>query len=209
MSALPFMNMFWSDYFSDTRHLTCEQHGAYLQLIGSLWIAGGSLPSDPKKLAKIASCSPSRWARIEAEVMAFFDVKDGTISHTRVSLELKKAREKSIKRAEVGSLGGRAKSLKSNKTGVAIATGLLKHPEPEPEYKGKPLQGLTLIRRGKEILPLEGQSLAESQIEKDASVLADRPWNMTDTQYGSVADRKTQAEEALRAMGIFPKGRRA
>ena len=128
------MQMYWSDYFGDTRHLTCEQHGAYLQLIGSMWLAGGKLANDAKKLAKITGCTASRWAKIQAEVMELFEVCEDTISHKRVMFELKKAQEKSIKRAEVGSLGGKAKSLKNNETDVAIATVLLKHlPEPEPE----------------------------------------------------------------------------
>ena len=134
MSEMPFMQMYWSDYFGDTRHLTCEQHGAYLQLIGTMWTAGGTLPADPRKLAKITGCTPSRWAKISPEVMAFFILSGDVITHKRVTFELEKAREKSIKRAEVGAKGGRAKALKNNEASLAIATDLLKHsPEPEPE----------------------------------------------------------------------------
>jgi len=126
--------MYWSDYFGDTRHLTCEQHGAYLQLIGTMWTAGGTLPADPRKLAKITGCTPSRWAKISPEVMAFFTLSGDVITHKRVTFELEKAREKSIKRAEVGAKGGRAKALKNKEADLAIATDLLKHsPEPEPE----------------------------------------------------------------------------
>jgi len=134
MSGPAFMQMYWSDYFGDTRHLTCEQHGAYLQLLGSMWLAGGSLPDDAKKLAKITGCTASRWAKISPEVMMFFDAENGEITHKRITIELKKAREKSIKRAEVGSLGGRAKSLKNNETVVAIATVLPEH-LPDTRYQ--------------------------------------------------------------------------
>jgi uncharacterized protein YdaU (DUF1376 family) len=134
MSAPPFMQMYWSDYFGDTRHLSCEQHGAYLQLLGSMWLAGGSLPNDARKLAKITGCTASRWAKISGDVLAFFDTADGLLTHKRIGFELEKAREKSIKRAEAGSLGGTAKALKSNKPIVANDTRLLKHlPELEPE----------------------------------------------------------------------------
>jgi uncharacterized protein YdaU (DUF1376 family) len=134
VSAPPFMQMYWSDYFGDTRHLSCEQHGAYLQLLGSMWLAGGSLPMDPRKLAKITGCTAARWAKISDDVLAFFDCAEGALSHKRVGFELEKAREKSIKRAEAGSLGGAAKSLKAHAPKVAIATNLPKHlPEPEPE----------------------------------------------------------------------------
>lgn len=127
MTSPPFMQMYWSDYFGDTRHLSCEQHGAYLQLLGSMWLAGGSLPNDDRKLAKITGCTASRWAKIRDDVMAFFEVAGDLITHKRVTFELEKAREKSIKRAEVGSRGGKAKALKTKETPLAIASDLLYH----------------------------------------------------------------------------------
>jgi uncharacterized protein YdaU (DUF1376 family) len=136
------MQMYWSDYFGDTRHLTCEQHGAYLQLIGSMWLAGGSLPNDPRKLAKVTGCSASRWAKIADDVLDLFTIEDGQLTHKRVTFELEKANEKSIKRAKAGSLGGKSKSLKTQETDEAIATGLLKHlPEPEPDTPIGPQEG--------------------------------------------------------------------
>jgi uncharacterized protein YdaU (DUF1376 family) len=136
MSGPAFMQIYWSDYFGDTRHLSCEQHGAYLQLLGSMWLAGGSLPNDAKKLAKITGCTASRWAKICPEVLAFFSVDGDTLTHKRVMFELKKAHEKSIKRAEAGSLGGRAKSLKNNDTDEANASILPKH-LPDTRYQNK------------------------------------------------------------------------
>lgn len=136
MSAPPFMQMYWSDYFGDTRHLSCEQHGAYLQLLGSMWLAGGSLPNDARKLAKITGCTASRWAKIAVDVLAFFDIAADTLTHKRIGIELEKAHEKSIKRAEAGSRGGTAKALKTHAPDVAIATDLPQHlPEPEPEIE--------------------------------------------------------------------------
>ena len=133
------MQMYWTDYFGDTRHLTCEQHGAYLQLLGSMWLAGGSLPNDAKKLAKVTGCTATRWAKICAEVMAFFTVDGDVITHKRVTLELEKAREKSIKRAEAGSRGGKAKSLKINDNTLAIATDLLQH-LPDTRYQSSSVE---------------------------------------------------------------------
>lgn len=141
MSAPPFMQMYWSDYFGDTRHLSCEQHGAYLQLLGGMWLAGGSLPDDARKLAKITGCTASRWAKIAGDVLAFFDIADGLLTHKRVGIELKKAQEKSIKRAVSGSRGGTAKALNSHKANIANATVLPQHlPEPEPDTERAPTE---------------------------------------------------------------------
>lgn len=127
MTKQPFMQMYWADYFGDTRRLSCEQHGAYLQLLGSMWLEGGSLPNDDKLLAKITSCTPARWAKIKAVVLKFFTVNEDTITQRRLREELERAQEKSIIRAVVGSRGGKANALKRQEVGVAIATGLPQH----------------------------------------------------------------------------------
>jgi uncharacterized protein YdaU (DUF1376 family) len=140
MSAAPFMQLYVADYIGDTLHLTTEQHGAYLLLLMAMWRAGGSLPNDEQKLARIVGLSPARWRRVNDDVLAFFDVSEGEISQKRLTAEIEKAKEKSAKRAEAGAKGGAAKSLKNNKPAVAIANVLPKHssePEPEPEREDK------------------------------------------------------------------------
>lgn len=138
MSSPPFMQLYVSDYLGATLHFTSEQHGAYMLLLLAMWNAGGSLPDDAKTLCRITRCSPSRWGKISDAVMEKFDRGDGRISNPRLTRELEKAQEKSIKRAEVGSRGGKAKALKDNAPALAIATGLPCHsPEPEPEPEKK------------------------------------------------------------------------
>ena len=137
MSA-PFMQLYVGDYLRDTRHLTAEQHGAYLLLLMAMWNADGTLPNDHKKLARLASCTPTRWSKISADVMAFFEVDGDTVTNRRLSLELKKASEKSIKRAIAGRAGVAAKSMKSLVASSANDGALLKHSsEPEPEYSSE------------------------------------------------------------------------
>lgn len=135
------MQFYVADYLGDTRHLSTEQHGAYLLLLFAMWRAGGSLPDDPAKLARIVGLSLARWRRVSPEVMAFFEGKEGRVTQKRLAAEIEKAKEKSEKRADAGSKGGRAKALKSNDTAVAKATDLpvytraSSEPEPEPEKK--------------------------------------------------------------------------
>jgi uncharacterized protein YdaU (DUF1376 family) len=136
--SAPFMQLYVADYLGDTRHLTTEQHGAYLLLLMTMWRSDGRLPNDQKKLARIAGCSTSRWAKISSEVLEFFDAGEDGLTNVRLSRELEKASEKSIKRAVSGSLGGEAKALKTKEAKVAIATSLLKHSsEPDSELDKK------------------------------------------------------------------------
>jgi len=128
------MQLYVADYLGDTRHLTTEQHGAYLLLLMTMWRADGRLPNDTKKLARIAGCTASRWAKISEEVLAFFEADGADLTNRRLMLELKKASEKAIKRAEAGTRGGHAKALKDKDTRLANASDLPCHSsEPEPD----------------------------------------------------------------------------
>lgn len=139
MSA-PYMQLYVADYLGDTRHLTTEQHGAYLLLLMAAWRADGRLPDDDKKLARIVGCTASRWAKIKDDVLEFFDAQDGFLINERLLFELEKTTEKSIKRARSGKLGARANALKKLKGEPANDVGLLEHTragfqisEPEPD----------------------------------------------------------------------------
>lgn len=149
------MQLYVADYLGDTRHLTAEQHGAYLLLLMTMWRSGGRLPNDPKKLARIACCTGSRWGKIGDEVMAFFDVEGGEITNKRLVFELEKASEKSIKRAAAGSLGGKANSLKYNKQPEAKAARSPMHSsEPETEEESPlPPKGGKKARRAATSIP--------------------------------------------------------
>jgi uncharacterized protein YdaU (DUF1376 family) len=135
MSA-PFMQLYVGDYLGDTRHLTTEQHGAYLLLLMAMWRAGGTLPNDDAKLARIVGLSPARWRRVSSDVIAFFDADGANITQKRLVAEIEKAKEKSHKRADAGRQGGKAKALKSNDPPVANAGELPAYArassEPEP-----------------------------------------------------------------------------
>jgi uncharacterized protein YdaU (DUF1376 family) len=138
MSAAPFMQLYVGDYLADTLDLTTEQHGAYLLLLMAMWRSDGSLPNDPQKLARFARVHPPRWAKVWSEISRFFVANDGRITNARLTKEREKAVHKSNSRAASGSLGGKAKSLKTKESGVANATALLKHgqiSEPEPYKK--------------------------------------------------------------------------
>lgn len=127
MSERPFMQLYVSDFIGDTLHLSTEQIGAYMLLLMAMWNAGGTLPGDDAKLARIVRMSLKKWRGISDDLMTYFDISEGVISHNRLTKELRKSERKSELRASAGAKGGAAKSLKNNNLTVANAKQMHKH----------------------------------------------------------------------------------
>ena len=131
MSEQPFMQLYVSDYLGDTRHLSCEQHGAYLLLLMTMWNADGALPDDDKKLARCVGLTLKKWHAIKPDVAEFFTIADGVWTHGRLSKERQKGARKTELRSAAGAMGGAAKALKYNKPSVPNAVANGQHlPEP-------------------------------------------------------------------------------
>lgn len=121
MSERPFMQLYVSDFIGDTLHLSTEQIGAYMLVLMAMWNAGGKLPSDEAKLARVSRMTVKKWRSVSEDLMAFFNLSDGFISHDRLTKELQKSESKSQSRASAGAEGGRAKALKDKKARLANA----------------------------------------------------------------------------------------
>lgn len=124
MSERPFMQLYVSDFVGDTLALSAEGVGSYMLLLMAMWNANGSLPMDDTKLARIVRMTRRKWLTVAPEVMPFFAVEDGVVTHNRLTKELQKSERKSTIRAAAGSAGGTAKALKNNDPHVANATDL-------------------------------------------------------------------------------------
>lgn len=102
MAELPHMPMFWGDYLGDTTHLTCLEHGAYLQLIGKYWRQGHGFPDDDARLCRLVGLSKREWKAVREIIVEFFIIIDGVWQHKRIEQELAKARRKVEQASEAG-----------------------------------------------------------------------------------------------------------
>lgn len=127
MSERPFMQLYVSDFVGDTLQLSTEQIGAYMLILMAMWNAGGSLPDDDAKLARVARLSLKKWRAIGAGLLTFFEREAGEIGHKRLTKELRKALVKSEARAAAGARGGAATALKTKAHGEANAGALPRH----------------------------------------------------------------------------------
>ncbi|MEQ1407753.1 DUF1376 domain-containing protein [Neorhizobium sp. Rsf11] len=127
MSERPFMQLYVSDFIGDTLHLSTEQIGAYMLLLMAMWNAGGKLPGDEAKLARVARMSVKKWKAIAGDLMPFFEIDGDAIRHNRLTKELQKSESKSQSRAAAGAEGGRAKALKDKEARLANAMPTPQH----------------------------------------------------------------------------------
>lgn len=96
MSAPAYLPLFGSDYLADTRHLTTEEHGAYLLLMIAAWRQDDcGLPLDDKKLSRITGLSLRKWMTIRATILEFWKVKGVRIYQPRLHKEWTYACKKS------------------------------------------------------------------------------------------------------------------
>ena len=107
------MPLYVGDYLADTRHLTTEQHGAYLLLIMHYWQHGG-LPTDDAALMQICGIGGRgkifKWRSICLAIASFFQQPGW--HHKRIDAELQKSENIREKRQINGRIGGLRKSYK-------------------------------------------------------------------------------------------------
>ncbi|WP_375337216.1 YdaU family protein [Rhizobium bangladeshense] len=121
------MQLYVSDFIGDTLSLSTEQIGAYMLLLMAMWNAGGRLPADEAKLARVARMSVKKWKAIADDLMAFFEVDGEFVRHNRLTKELLKSESKSQSRSAAGAEGGRAKALKDKDARIANAMPSPRH----------------------------------------------------------------------------------
>lgn len=148
---LPYMPFWVDDYQRDTRHLTTEEHGAYLLLLMAAWAAPtNSLPDDDDMLARVAGISAHRWATMKHIIMAFWTF-DGR-SKRWVQKRLKKERRLAVDRKHKAS---GAAAARWNKTKKGDATSML----------GKCHPFITTIEKDKSFSEREGAQKKSSELK--------------------------------------------
>jgi uncharacterized protein YdaU (DUF1376 family) len=133
--SFAYMRLFTGDYIKDTRHLSCAEHGCYLQLLMHCWDQRGPVPLDERKLMGI--CNARSTDEIEAlrrVVQEFFVRMDDGWYNKRMQEEITAARHYSeftrrggLRSAEVRRELREVRAvqlhLNSSSTGVELQSG--------------------------------------------------------------------------------------
>jgi len=125
MSQAPFWPVATDAFIADTVHLSAEETGAYLMLLMCLWRSNGKpIPLDHKKLPRMARVRPNRWPAIWDNLEEFFHIENAMVTQKRLRKDWVTVQENITRKRESGSLGGKAKSLKTKKPPLANGTFL-------------------------------------------------------------------------------------
>ncbi len=84
----------FNDYASDTARLSCEAHGAYIQLIADYYNTKEPLPDDDFILAAVTKLPIEQWQKHRKVIARYFTIADGVWRHERIDHEIRQASEK-------------------------------------------------------------------------------------------------------------------
>lgn len=122
-TASPAIPLFGDAYIADTRHLSLEEHGAYLTLMMIAWRAEDcSLPDDDARIARMLGVTAKKWAKLKPTVMSFWCLEDGRWTQKRLSKERQYVAKKSKQNAESANARWNSKPLKTNDVDDANAS---------------------------------------------------------------------------------------
>ena len=111
MAQLPYMKMFWPDFFTDpgVEAMSPEAQGIYLLLLGRMWMNGGWLPADDRVIARRLGLDVRVWRkRYKDEMSALLSDFQGPlggacVTQNRLMLEWSKAEE--LRKQRIANLG--------------------------------------------------------------------------------------------------------
>lgn len=99
----------FKDYASDTARLSCEAHGAYIQLMTDYYNSKEPLPDDDFILAAVTKLSVEQWQKHRKVLERYFTIADGVWRHTRIDREMRQASEKHAASTAAAKIGAKAK----------------------------------------------------------------------------------------------------
>lgn len=117
MSGPLWMPLHVADYLKDTRHLSTVEHGAYLLMLMNAWTAGGTLPTDERRLARIAGLDADQWAESGEVLLAFFTLDGGAYRHKRIDAELVRAGRLIEQKRAAGKASAEARARRTEGNG--------------------------------------------------------------------------------------------
>lgn len=134
MAQMPYMKLFWPDFFGDERvqAMTAEGKGIYLLLLGVMWNSGGWIAADDKVIAKRLGLNVRAWrARYRPEIeplMTEFTAPLIGSAWTQKRLEKELAKANELRAKRIANLGMTEVEYEAKRTLTATKPAAPKQP---------------------------------------------------------------------------------
>jgi len=111
MKNSPAFQLYPADFISDPDLLEwdMEMIGAYFWMICYLWLNGGKIENNSRKIAKILKFSTNKSRRIWGNIKEKFEFSGGYITHKRVTKEMQRQETQRLMKSKAGKEGARKK----------------------------------------------------------------------------------------------------
>lgn len=169
MATLPYIQLYVSDYLSDTQHLTAEEHGAYLLIIMNYWQTEKPIPQN--RLQGISRVFNDRWTNVKQVLSEFFtEDENGCWYHTRIEQDLDKVKAKSKQASDAGKKSAEKRASKKpiNKEDSKVCLTTVQHNFNErstiEEKREKRKDKIVIDKKGSRIENLSQQQKDELQV---------------------------------------------
>jgi len=210
---LPYMPVFINDIMAKLVDLDATERGVYLFLMIGLWKAGGSLPFEPKRLARLAGVDSSDWAQTWNAIRGDFDVAVDQVRHPMIdawrdwAMKQKEGRRKGAATTNAKRWGQRSlsespsessASRSANRQRVAegVADGVAEGSQFRSQSQSQiPSSGSVEGGDG----PHQGDELEGAEAPRRATAMLDRLAPLWEVKYGR---KPARSRSALRSMGV-------
>ena len=106
MADAPAVQFYFGDFLVATAHLTLEERGAYITLLGYAWAHPEGLPEETQKLARVVGVGNKKMRSLWTELERFFKLENGAYFNGRMEEERLKQAQFRAQRVEAGRKGG-------------------------------------------------------------------------------------------------------
>jgi len=134
----PAIPLFGDAYLADTRHLSLEEHGAYLQLLMIAWRSPNcALPDDDTRIARMLGITANRWSKIRAVVMGFWTLGEHGWTQKRLSKERAFVEKKRRTNSDAANSRWKKQLIENKQAGLCERISERNAPPPPPNIAAK------------------------------------------------------------------------
>jgi len=130
--------LFGDAYRADTRHLSLEEHGAYLQLLMIAWRSPNcALPDDDARIARMLGITANRWSKIRRVVMSFWALGEHGWTQKRLSKERAFVEKKRRINSDAANSRWKKQSIENKQANLCERISERNAPPPPPNLAAK------------------------------------------------------------------------